>query len=135
MTRFTGKDLVANWVPSAGGTVSLAADRRSFSYNPSGDLVESTAGNDTHKEFLPTLKDTTVSYTGLMPVGGTALEDALKANTFGTLILQPEGTATGKRKYTIPAYAQGAKISFPYDNVVEITCDFQGSGTPTEGVN
>lgn len=135
MTELTGKDLVIKWMPSSGGTIDLSGDFRSVSYQSSGKLVSATAGADQFESYLATTKDTKVSYKGVMQTAGTALEDALYANTFGTLTIQPEGTATGKRKYTIPAFAGGGNIAWPYADIVEISCDFQGSGTPTIAVN
>lgn len=135
MAEFTGKDLVIKWFPSAGGTIDLSGDFRTVSYTPTGKLANATAGSDTFESYLGSTKDTKVSYSGVMQTAGTALEDALLPNTFGTLILQPEGTVSAKRKYTIPAFAGGGNISWPYSDTVEISCDFQGSGTPTIGVN
>ena len=135
MARFTGKDLVMTWLPSTGGTITLNTDFQSVDYNPSGKLVSATAGSDAFEQYLATTKDTKVSYSGLFDSAGTATEDALAANTFGTLIIQPQGTASTKRKYTVPAFSGGANISYPFDNVVSIKVDFQGSGTPTIGVN
>jgi len=136
MARFTGKDLVMTWMPSTGGTTTLNTDFQSVDYTPSGKLVTATAGADAFEQYLATSKDTKVSYTGLLDdTSGTATEDALAANTFGTLTIQPRGTASGRRKYTVPAYSGGANISYPFQNVTSLKVDFQGSGTPTVGSN
>jgi hypothetical protein len=117
MAEFTGTNLVAQWIYS-GGTVTL---------------VDATAGSDTNRSYLATIKDATVSINLVAQTGGTALEAALVEGAVGTLIIGPEGTASTKRKYTIPAISQGAKLNFPYDNIVEISCDFQASGAYTIG--
>lgn len=127
MAEYTGSGLVLNWIYS-GGTVSLSGDSRSFTFNPTVDMIDTTAGSDAARTFIASYKTVACSVSLVAQTGGTVLEDALKAGTFGTLIAQPEGTATGKRKYTIPAYSMGAQFTFPYDNLVEITCDFQPSG-------
>lgn len=134
MAEFTGANLVVNWFPSSGGTIALSGDYRTVSYQPSGKLVLATAGSDAFESYLSTVKDTKVSYTGVMQTAGTAVEDALLPNTFGTLIIGPEGTASGKRKYTIPAFAGGGTFEWKYPETVEISCEFQGSGTPTLAV-
>lgn len=134
MTRFTGSGQVLNWLPSTGGTTSLSSDFTKVTLTPSGQKVKVTAANELWDTYLATTKDYKLAYAGYLPVGGTALEDALLANTFGTLIYGPEGTATGKRKYTIPAFAEGANIDAPFDNAVTVTCNFQSSGTPTIAV-
>lgn len=135
MAEFTGSACVVKWVTTAGGTVDLSGDMRSVSWSPSIKFANATAGSDQDEVYLATIKDKKVSYKGVMQSAGTATEDALKEGTFGTLIVQPEGTATGKRKYTVPAFSQGAQLNWPYDNTVEITCDFQGSGAATLGTN
>lgn len=132
--ELTGKDLVINWVVAA-GTIALSGDFRTVTYTPTVKLANATAGSDAFEAYLAATKDTKVSYTGVMQSAGTAVEDALDAGTFGTLIIQPEGTVSGKRKYTVPAFAQGGVITWPYADTVAISCDFQGSGTPTKSVN
>jgi len=133
MAEYTGKDLVINWFPSAGGTIALSGDYRALSYKPVVGLVKATAGSDTFESYLATVKDTTLEYTGVMQTAGTALEDALAEGTFGTLIIGPEGTASGKRKYTVPAFSMGGNFRWQYADTVEISCTFQGSGSRTNG--
>jgi hypothetical protein len=132
MAEFTGQNCNISWV-HAGGTIDLSGDYRAISYKPTVGKVSATAGSDAFESYLMTIKDTVLDYTGVMQTGGTALEDALTEGTFGTLIVGPEGTATGKRKYTIPAYSMGGNFNFQYKNEVEIACQFQGSGTRTNG--
>jgi hypothetical protein len=127
MAEYTGSGLVLSWVYS-GGTVSLGGDFRTFTFNPTVDMIDTTAGSDPSRTFIPSYKTVACSVGLVAQTGGTALEDALQAGNFGTLTAQPEGTASGKRKYVIPCYSMGAQFTFPYDNLVEITCDFQPSG-------
>lgn len=133
MPDYGGTALYAAWV-NPGGTVVLSADYRTISYNPSVDLVEATAGSDTAKTYVAFQKDGKVSYSGLMQAGGTALSNALAEGTGGTLIIAPEGTATGKQKITIPAISLGANFQWPYNGLVEISCEFQQNGQRTDGV-
>jgi len=134
MAEFTGKNLVVTWV-HPGGTIDLSGDYRTLSYKPSIGMVNATAGSDAFESYLATVKDTSISLTAVQQSAGTATEDALIEGTFGTLTIQPEGTATGKRKYTIPAFALGANFDWKYNDTVELKVDFQGSGTRTIGVN
>jgi len=127
MAEITGKDLVATWAYS-GGTVNLNTDFRTLSINPNIDLAETTAGADTDKTYIPTIKDATIEWSGLYQSAGTALVSALEAGTGGTLTVYPEGSATGKQKDVYPAIAMGAKINVPYADVVEISCTFQKNG-------
>lgn len=132
MAEYTGKDLYGAWV-HAGGTILLAGDFRTFSLKPSIALVKGTAGSDADEVYLATVKDAQMSWAGVAQTGGTVLEDGLAEGTSGTLIVGPEGTVAGKRKWTIPAIALGGQINIPYADVVEISCDFQKSGALVRG--
>lgn len=124
---FSGSAVVIQWV-HAGGTATLSGNQRSISITPTGDMIDATAGSDPWRKRLPSIKDWSASLSLLMPVGGTALEDAITASTQGTLIVAPEGTASGKRKYSGAAISGGGNINMPYADVVELTCDFSGNG-------
>lgn len=132
--EFTGSACVTKFVTTA-GTADLSADQRGANWNPSVDFAEATAGSDAYKVFLATVKDTSASVTGVLQSAGTAVEDICAAGAFGTLTIQPEGTATGKRKYTLPCFSQGMQTQFPYADTCEFSVDFKGSGAPTVGSN
>lgn len=139
MTEFlAGPTMVLNWIYS-GGTISLAGDYRTCTWSPSVDYVEASAGSDTQKARLTALKDATAAVTLVAQTGGTAVVAALQAGTPGTLIIQPEGTATNKRKITFPAYCDGASYEHPYADIVAISAGFTGAGdilaNYTDGVN
>jgi hypothetical protein len=136
MAEYTGKNLSVTWAYLAGTattTVDLSGDFRKLGYKPTIGKVKGTAGSDPFESYLMTVKDTVIDLTAVMQVAGTAVEDALTEGTFGTLIVGPEGTATGKRKYTIPSFSMGANFAYEFDKEVEIACQFQGSGTRTNG--
>lgn len=129
-----GPTMVLNWIWS-GGTTALAGDYRTCSWNPSIAFVDTSAGSDTYITRLTTLKDATAAVTLVGQSGGTAINAALAPGVAGTLVIQPEGTATNKRKITFPCYSDGASYEHPYADVVAISCGFTGNGTHTEGVN
>jgi len=120
--NITGKDAYISWASSA-GTINLSTDYRSVSINESVDTAETTAGADTHKTYLPTIKSATINYLGLFPSGGTALYAALAAGVQGTLTVAPEGTASGKVSKVYPAISMGASYDTPYADVVTVTCN------------
>lgn len=133
MSEFTGKDMYATWAWS-GGTISLHQDFRTFSWNPSKVLHDVTAGNDAAQQQITGIQNATASIGLIAQAGGTALIAALAFGNKGTLTVGVEGTVAGKPKIILPAMAQGAVTSAPYDGVVEITCEFvQDTGTYTEG--
>lgn len=129
-----GPTMVLSWIWS-GGTVSLAGDYRTCSWNPSVAYADTSAGSDTHVGRTTALKDATAAVTLVAQTGGTAINAALAPGVGGTLIIQPEGTATNKRKITFPCYSDGAKYEHPYNEIVAISCGFTGNGTHTDGVN
>ena len=127
---YSGSAVVGQWIYS-GGTITLTGNQRSMSYSPSIDLIDVTAGSDPSRKRIPAVKDFSASYQAILGVGGTAIEDALVEGTGGTLIVAPEGTATGKRKLILPSISGGAQVSLPYADAVEISCEFSGNGAAT----
>lgn len=135
MAEFTGKDLVVSWIYS-GGTVTLTADYHTFAYTPSIEKFNTRAGNESANTYLTGASDFTATYDGLAQAGGTATEDALKMGTYGTIIVQPEGTAAGKRKYTFPAFCDKDPLtSFAYNDLVHLQASWQGNGAYTLTTN
>lgn len=132
MAEFSGSAMVLQWI-SAGGTTTLSGDYRRFNFPPAKDLSETTAGSDAGRTDIATVWNFTCELTAVMQTGGTAVEDVLLPGTQGTMICGPEGTASGKRKYTIPAMSMGANFNFQYDQVVEMVCSFKSQGAPTFG--
>jgi hypothetical protein len=132
-----GQTMVLTWTTST-GTTSLAGDYRTCEFNPSIAYEDVTAGADTQIGRLPTIKDATASVAVVAQTAGTALIAQLATGQAGTLTIQPEGTATGKRKITLPAYSDGVKQPFTYASVSVYTCGFTGSsvlGNYTDATN
>lgn len=126
MEFLAGQSMVLTWTYS-GGTINLASDYRNVTWNPSVAYVDTSAGSDTQIARLPALKDATAAIELVNPVGSATIIAALQPKTAGTLIIGPEGTASGKRKITFPAYCDGAQTPYPYADVATITCNFTGS--------
>jgi len=124
----SGPTMVLNWLTGS-GTITLAADYRTCTWSPIIAYVDASAGSDTQVARLTALKDATASVTLVMQTAGTIIGTALAAGVVGTLVIQPEGTAVGKRKITFPAYADGASLDFPYADVAVISCGFTGAGS------
>lgn len=126
-----GQTMVLQWIYS-GGTISLAGEERSVAWTPSIETVDTTAGADTVRTYLGTFKSATASVSMVDQTNAAGTATALDAGVRGTLIIGPEGTATGKRKITFPSMSQGAKYTFPYDGIAEISCDFIATGSYTD---
>jgi hypothetical protein len=130
MASYAGSALVIQWINPA-GTTTLSGAFRSFSTSPTVDLYEASAGADTHKTYLPGIKDQTIQVTLVQQTGGSVLLTSLREGTQGTLIVGPEGTVATKVKETYPAIAMGPSLSQPYNNVPELSITFQQNGAPT----
>lgn len=125
-SRAVGKDL---YVSFAGQ--SIIADYREFTVEETVDTVDKTAGSETDKSYIPTLKDATATltyaYAGSV---GTAISNLFKVSTQGTLLWGVEGTATGKPK---GGWANGIVTAHSkpttYNDLVVRTVTFQKSGT------
>ena len=129
MANYAGSALYMEWI-HPGGTVVLSGDFRTFSSSPNVDLYEASAGADTHKSYLPGIKDNTIQIGLVEQASGTVLLAALREGIQGTLIVGPEGTVATRAKETYPAICMGANRSQPYNNVPELSITFQQNGTP-----
>lgn len=128
--EYAGTALNLQWIYS-GGTVTLSGRYRTFSKSDSITTYPVDAAADTDMTYIRGIKDRTLNVGVLAVADGTATYDALAAGTYGTLLVSPEGTATGKRKESYPAYSLGVNVTEPYNNAVEWSIDFQGNGAPT----
>ena len=129
-----GKNLDVQFI-YPGGTISLNGDYRKADLNQTTDLLDQSAGADADRTFVPGIKDKQFQLTTVYQEGGTVLIDAIKDGTSGTLLVSPEGTATGKRKMTIPVLVASRTQPFAYDGLVEVSVTFQGNGAVVDGAN
>ncbi len=130
----SGPDMVMKWTYTLGtvpGTIVLDNDYRTCTINTSADDIDATAGHDTNKHKLIGFSDASVDIDLVAQQGGTALLAATKAGQDGTLTIYPEGTATGKPSYTVPAFAKGPKVDYPYNDIAKITLSFEANGDIT----
>jgi hypothetical protein len=126
-----GSTMVLQWI-YGGSTINFAGEERSVAWSPSVEFVDATAGSDTTRVRLKTFKDANASIAMVDQTNAAGTASALDAGNAGTLIIGPEGTATGKRKITFPCFSQGAKYTWPFDNIAEISCDFIANGAYTD---
>ena len=133
MAEYTGSNLSVSFIHPS-GTLTLNTDYRSLSATPSIGMVQATAGSDANHTYLTTIKDGKYSYRGVAQTAGTVLKAALAPGVIGTLIIGAEGTTATNQKETCPVISMGASYSYPYDNIVEISCDFQANGAVVLGV-
>lgn len=117
MAHYTGKDL---YIEFAGE--SFNTDYRSLSVDRQIDTVEVSAGADTDKSYLTTLRDATFSVTYVDEnASGTVVNATLYEGAYGTLTWGPEGTASGKPKFSCAAWVTSVTAGLEY--ATEVTRD------------
>lgn len=130
--EFVGKECYVQWVTSS-GTVELYTDARNFSYTPSIEYIDRTAGADASRKRLTSFKDGNATLEMLAQSDGTAILTLCAEGTHGTLTWGPAGTATGKPKRYCAAYAGGVQEANPYNDVATWTITWQQDGDRTDG--
>ena len=138
MAGYIGSANVVTWIQAAATTV-LTGDHKSFTYTPSINLVDETAGADAQKNYLVGVKDGNATFNGVWQsgagAGGTLTTSTLTEGNIGTLEYEPLGTAGTQPNISFKAISQGVALSSPYDNLTEITVNWQQSGPRTETAN
>ena len=138
MSTYAGSSLVVAWVQAA-ATTTITGDHKSFTTTPSINLIDSTAGADANKTYIPGVKDGTWTFNANMQsgtaAGGTSTWETLNRGNIGTLFVYPEGITAGNPKETYPSISQGVAKSYPYDNVVEVTVNGQFNGADAVGTS
>jgi hypothetical protein len=101
--------------------------------------AETTHFGDVGKEYIAGLEDSTVSIAGLFDsvLDGTisAAIDSVMNGTNANLKLEygPQGSATGKIKYTLNWIPTNYTVSTPVGGVATFKLDGQRTGTTTRG--
>jgi hypothetical protein len=91
------------------------------------DRAEATAGHDTHRWFIPTLRETgaTLEMLDMIGAAGTTQWAALAPGMQGTLTWALEGMRSGRPSYRASAFVLNRVRRIPFDGPVEITVDFE----------
>ena len=128
MAHYTGKDVYISYKGTA-----VSGDQRTMSVNESMDTAETSAGADTDRSYLATLKDAKFDITVLdNGTAGSAIRALLAVGTAaGTLLYAPNGTAAGMPRYRCQAFVTSFTVDYPYDGEVEIEVEWQRSGAWT----
>lgn len=129
MPEYTGSALYLKFVSTV-----LSVDYKSYDQDEEIGLVDKSAGADTYRTYLITLKDGTATAESLEQAGGTVLWTAVTPGTEGTLEWAPEGTAATKQKHVVNAIVKSRKRTTVHDDIVKINISFQFSGAVTDSV-
>lgn len=116
------------------GSTTLSSDWRTFTPQEEIGLADASAGNDTNRTYLTTLKDGKASIELVGQAAGSALWTAVAPGTSGTLEWAPEGTASGKQRHYVNAIVMSRQREEPFDDIEVLKVDFQFSGAVTDTV-
>jgi predicted secreted protein len=133
-----GKDSVFKLDNASGSLTDISSFVNNVDFPESADVSETTtlgsAGNS--KTYIAGLKDATISLAGLWDATADAIFGAVVGQS-ATLSYEysPEGTASGKIKYTGEAILTSYAISSPVGDAVGYSADLQVSGAVTRGTH
>ena len=129
MAVFSGKGLVVKF-----GSDTLT-HVRSASVTSAINMVDITAAADTFRGQLTTVTSFEATVEMLYDDTTDLFDTELAVGTSGTMIVNPEGIATGGIKISGTAFVTGVQFSAPYDGLVVASVSFGGNSALTVGVN
>lgn len=127
MPKLTGKDLFVSYA----GT-SLASEQRSFDVTEMQETADATAGADSYRNFINTVKTVEASMELIAKShgdGGSAIFAALSLGSTGTVIYGPEGTATGSPRFGFLGRLVEFSKQLKFDDVYLVKLKWQNAGT------
>ena len=129
-----GKDSVFKLDNSGGSLTDISTYVNNVDFPETADVSETTTLGADNKTYIAGLKDATISLSGLWDATADAIFGAVVGQS-ATLSYEysPEGTASGKVKYTGEAILTSYAISSPVGDAVGYSADLQVSGSVTRG--
>ena len=131
-----GKDSVFKLDNSGGSLTDISTYVNNVDFPETADVSETTTLGADNKTYIAGLKDATISLSGLWDATADAIFGAVVGQS-ATLSYEysPEGTASGKVKYTGEAILTSYAISSPVGDAVGYSADLQVSGAITRGTH
>ena len=129
MAVFSGKGLVVKF-----GSDSLT-HVRSASVTSAINTVDITAAADTFRGILTTVTSFEASVEMLYDDTSDLFDTELAVGASQTLIVNPEGIASGAIKISGTAIVSNVEFSAPYDGLVVASVSFTGNSALTIGTN
>ena len=131
-----GKDSVFKLDNASGTLTDISTYVNNVDFPETADVSETTTLGADNKTYIAGLKDATISLSGLWDATADAIFGAVVGQS-ATLSYEysPEGTATGKIKYTGEAILTSYSISSPVGDAVGYSADLQVSGAVTRGTH
>jgi predicted secreted protein len=120
-------------VVTLGGT-DLSGQGRSLEVSQSVEEIDVTTYGSPGREFIVTLPERSASLEVLDDATSATIRDKTKPGSGGTLVWFPQGTASGKPKFTCgTTWVTEQNLSYPYDDAVTASVSLRLSGAVTEG--
>lgn len=131
-----GKDSVFKLDNSGGSLTDISTYVNNVDFPETADVSETTTLGADNKTYIAGLKDATISLSGLWDATADAIFGAVVGQS-ATLSYEysPEGTASGKVKYTGEAILTSYAISSPVGDAVGYSADLQVSGAVTRSTH
>ncbi len=131
-----GKDSVFKLDNSGGSLTDISTYVNNVDFPETADVAETSTLGASNKTYLAGLKDATISLSGLFDATVDAILGAVVGQTASlSFEYSPEGTASGKVKYTGEAILTSYALSSPVGDVVAYSADLQVSGAVTRGTH
>jgi len=131
-----GKDSKFKIDNSGGALTDISAFVNNVDFPETADVAETTTLGAGSKTYIVGLKDATISVSGLFDATADAIFGAIRGQSATvTFEYSPEGTASGKVKYTGEAICTNYAVSSPVGDVVGYSADLQVSGDVTRGTH
>ena len=131
-----GKSSVFKLDNASGSLTDISAFVNNVDFPETADVAETSVLGASNKTYIVGLKDATISISGLFDATVDAILGAVVGQT-ATLSYEysPEGTGSGKVKYTGEAILTNYALSSPVGDVVAYSADLQCSGAVTRGTH
>ena len=131
-----GKSSVFKLDNASGSITDISAFVNNVDFPETADVAETSVLGASNKTYIVGLKDATISLSGLFDATADAIFGAVVGQT-ATLSFEysPEGTSSGKIKYTGECILTNYAMSSPVGDVVAYSADLQVSGAVTRGTH
>ena len=131
-----GSDSVFKLDNAGGSLTDISTYVNNVDFPETADVAETSTLGASNKTYIVGLKDATISLGGLFDATVDAILGAVVGQS-ATLSFEysPEGTGSGKVKYTGECILTSYTLSSPVGDVVGFSADLQVSGPVTRGTH
>ncbi|MAL34075.1 MAG: hypothetical protein CMG84_11800 [Marinobacter sp.] len=131
-----GSDSVFKLDNAGGSLTDISTYVNNVDFPETADVAETSTLGASNKTYIVGLKDATISLGGLFDATVDAILGAVVGQS-ATLSFEysPEGTGSGKVKYTGECILTSYTLSSPVGDVVGFSADLQVSGAVTRGTH